>query len=433
MATTTQHALGELDFNEELWVEIIRTMEDMYATLAKAQTEMERRAAELVEANEFISNVVQSIVNGLVVTDAEGRITMANETCLSVMGYDGAELVGQPLHVLFPPGSERSEIALYPGTPRWRQLLSTGTLRGLETEMRTKAGQAVPVNMNVSVMRDRAGEAIGVVLVATDLREIKRLLQNARAEAEKLDKAYRELKALQARLIQSEKMSSLGRMAASVAHEINNPLGGVLIYSHLLLEDLPESSPHSQTLKKIVRETTRCKEIVRGLLGFARREQQSGRREIDLNAIVSLVLDMLHVHPSFREVERALDLSPTPLTIEGEEGPLQQAFMNVLVNAAEAMNGVGRVTIRSWADPSTRIVNVSIADTGPGIPAEHVDQLFEPFFTTKQVGHGTGLGLAIVYSVVRQHGGAVAVESKVGVGSTFTLSFPAQGAEKALP
>jgi two-component system NtrC family sensor kinase len=431
MAMTRQH-LAELSLNEELWVEIIRSVEELYANLATTQTEMERRAAELVQANEFIGNVVRSIVNGLVVSDSEGRITMVNETALGVMGYAEAELVGQPVAVLYGPSEGQDDCALYPGTPQWRQLLAAGTLRGLETTLRTKSGQPVPVNLNVSVMRDRAGEAIGMVLVANDLREIKRLLQNARAEAEKLDKAYRELKALQARMIQAEKMSSLGRMAASVAHEINNPLGGVLIYSHLLLEDVGESSPQGETLKKIVRETTRCKDIVRGLLGFARREQQTGRRELDLNATVSLVLEMLQVHPAFREVERKLELSPTPVTLEGEEGPLQQAFMNVMVNAAEAMNGAGRVTVRTWEDPTAHTVNVAIADTGPGIPSENIDQLFEPFFTTKQVGHGTGLGLAIVYSVVRQHGGAIAVASKVGEGTTFTLSFPSPGAQGAL-
>jgi PAS domain S-box-containing protein len=430
---TTQQQIGELNLNEELWVEIIRTMEEMYAKLATAQTEMERRAAELLAANEFIGNVVRSIVNGLIVTDAEGRITMANETCVTVMGYTEPELVGQPLSILYGGDAAGADTALYPGTPRWRQLLAAGTLRGVETELRNKGGQLVPVNINVSVMRDRSGEAIGVVLVATDLREIKRLLQSARAEAEKLDKAYRELKALQARLIQSEKMSSLGRMAASVAHEINNPLGGVLIYSHLLLEDVGEDSTQGQTLKKIVRETTRCKDIVRGLLGFARREQQGGRRELDLNAIVSLVLDMLQVHPMFRDVERQLELSSAPLTIEGEEGPLQQAFMNVLVNAAEAMNGAGRVIVKTWEDQAARTMNVSISDTGVGIPSDHINQLFEPFFTTKQIGHGTGLGLAIVYSVVRQHGGAVVVTSTVGVGTTFTLSFPSRGVEGALP
>jgi signal transduction histidine kinase len=300
----------------------------------------------------------------------------------------------------------------------------------VETRIVAVSGPPVPATLNASVLRERGGDVEGVVLVFTDLREIKRLLEQARAEAEERARAYRELQALQARLIQSEKMSSLGRMAASVAHEINNPLGGLLVYAHLLLEDGPPDAPGAPTLRKIVRETTRCQEIVRGLLGFARMQQRP-HHPVDLGRLVATTVEAVSIQPLFRHVERRVDIPAQPLVVQGNEGPLQQALTNLLVNAAEALGGRGRVDVRAWRDPAAGVAHVSVADGGPGIPPGLVDQIFEPFFTTKDVGEGTGLGLAIAYAAVRQHGGTIDVRSGPGRGAVFTINLPVDGAEGA--
>jgi PAS domain S-box-containing protein len=416
----------ETEIHDEMWIEIIRTVETMYAKLASAQTEMEQKNAELLRAHEVIRNVIRSMINPLVVADRGGRITLANDACRSTLGYAPEELAGKPLATLFPAGGRD---AFHPGSPRWEQLREAGALRDVETEILLAGGPPIPVVINASVMFDAAGDLDGALLVAHDLRPIRRALSEAKAEAEASARAYRELKSLQSKLIQSEKMSSLGRMAAGVAHEINNPLGAILVYSHLLLEDTPAGQPQRETLGKVIRETTRCKEIVQELLGFSR-AQHGKRRVLNLSRVLLGTLDLVRAQPLFENVERRLEIAEEPLWVDAEQGLLQQAFVNLLVNAAEAMEGRGAVAIRTWIDPERRTANASIADSGPGIAPEVVNQLFEPFYTTKEEGRGTGLGLSITYHIVREHGGTIEARSAPGEGARFVVALPLRGAEE---
>jgi two-component system, NtrC family, sensor kinase len=416
----------ESDIQERMWIEIIATMDTMYARLAAGQTEMEQKNEELLRANEVVRNVIRSMINAFVVSDRSGRITLANDACLVTLGCRQEDLVGKPLGALFPTDARN---AIFPRSIQWEVLLEAGSIRDVETQMLHASGQTIPMSVNASVIRGRSGDMDGALLVAYDMRPLQKALAKTRAEAEEMERAYRELKALQVKLIQSEKMSSLGRMAAGVAHEINNPLGSILVYSHLLLEDAPPDAPEKETLQKIIRETTRCKEIVQELLGFSR-TQQGKRRGLDLSKVVETTLRLVRPQPLFHEVERTIDFAPGPLHVEAEQGLLQQAIMNILVNAAEAMDGKGRITVRTYADERRRTANVSIADTGPGIPAELMNELFEPFFTTKEEGHGTGLGLSITYNIVQQHGGTIEVRSRPGEGAEIVISLPLCAAEE---
>jgi PAS domain S-box-containing protein len=416
------------------WIEIIQKMELLYADLARLQTDAEKRNEELSRAQAFADNIIRSLVNSLVVANGDSLITMANDACCRLLGYGKEELQGKPLGVIFGEGAAHP---LSRGSEFWNLCRTNGSATGLETALRTKRGDEIPVSLNASVMRDRTGDMIGVVLVATDLREMRRLLTEARAaaaaeraQAAERAKAYRELKSLQARLIQSEKMSSLGRMAASVAHEINNPLGAIVVFSCLLLENAPQDFPGRKKLETIVREATRCRDIVRSLLDFAR-PADGTRCAADLNAVVNAAMELLKGQSAFTDIEIALDLAPTGVEIECNPSQVQQAFTNLLVNAAEAISGRGRITVRSWRDASRRMTAVSFADTGCGIPPESLEQIFEPFFTTKQGGHGTGLGLAIVYGIIERHGGTIKVDSRVGEGTTFTVWLPEKGTEEA--
>jgi len=416
------------------WIEIIQKMESLYANLAQTQIEADKKNEELLRAKTFTDNIIRSMVNSLVVADRDSNITTANDACCQLLGYAKEELLGKPAGTIFAEGAPnpfRRESEF------WSRCRSTGSATGVETSLRTKQGEAVPVSLSASVMRDRSGETIGTVLVATDLREMKRLLVEARAaaaaerqQAAERAKAYRELKAIQARLIQSEKMSSLGRMAASVAHEINNPLGAIVVYSHLLLESAAEDFPGRPNLQKIIREATRCRDIVRGLLDFAR-PGAVAHQPADLHAILRATHDLLKGHAAFREVRVTYDLSSAPLNILCDASQIQQTLTNILVNAAEAIRGPGTITVRSWRDDTRKRVAVSFADTGCGIPAENVERIFEPFFTTKQEGHGTGLGLAIAYGIVERHGGTIKVDSRPGEGTTFTVWLPEKPAEEA--
>jgi two-component system, NtrC family, sensor kinase len=426
--------ISVLQVEDGPWIEIIQKMELLYADLARLQTDAERRNEELSQAKAFADNIIRSLVNSLVVADSEAVITMANDACRLLLGYEKEELLGSPLGMIFAQGAENP---LRRGSEFWNRCRTCGSASGLETALKTKRGEEIPVSLNASVIRGRASEMIGVVLVATDLREMRRLLLEARAaaaaereQAAEREKAYRELKSLQARLIQSEKMSSLGRMAASVAHEINNPLGAIVVFSCLLLEQTPAEFPERKKLETIVREANRCRDIVRGLLDFAR-PGEGTRRKADLNSIVREALDLLKSQTLFKDIAVTCDLNPAPLELFCNSNQILQAFTNLLVNAAEAIGDKGHVTIKSWRDDAKRMAAVSFADNGCGIPPESLEQIFEPFFTTKQEGHGTGLGLAIVYGIIERHGGTIKADSRSGTGTTFTLWFPDHGSEEA--
>jgi PAS domain S-box-containing protein len=426
--------IPEPQLQESAWIEIIQKMESLYADLAWAQTDAERKNEELLRAKAFADDIIQSMGNSLVVGDRDLHISAANDACCQLLGYGKEELLGKPVSLIFGEGAPNP---FRRGAELWNRLRTTGRATSLETMLRTKLGEEIPVSLNASVMRDRGGEIIGTVLVATDLREMRRLLAEARAaaaaereEAAERTKAYRELKAVQAQLIHSEKMSSLGRMAASVAHEINNPLGAIVVYSHLLLESTPEDFPGRANLQKIVHQATRCRDIVRGLLDFAR-PSPGGQQKADLNAIVRAANDLLKGQAAFKDIQVRLDLTSASLEITCDASQLQQAFTNILLNAAEAISSAGTITIRSRRDAERGLAVVSCADTGCGIPPENLEHIFEPFFTTKQESHGTGLGLAVVYGIIERHGGAIRVDSRVGAGTTFTVQLPCQGAEEA--
>jgi signal transduction histidine kinase len=240
-----------------------------------------------------------------------------------------------------------------------------------------------------------------------------------------LEAAYEELRKIQNQLIQSEKMRSLGRMAAGVAHEINNPLGGIIIYGNLLLEDTDNSDPRLPNIRKIVAEAEKCRNIVKDLLGFARPAVADGEL-VNLKAVIENTLSLLDGQAIFHNITKEFEQEGIIPGIKGEAGQLQQAFTNVILNAVQAMAGKGNLTIKLRHRDGNSVV-VSISDTGSGIAPEHIKKIFEPFFTTKQTGQGTGLGLAITYGIVENHGGKIELESKPGKGSTFRMIFPVKG------
>ncbi|MDH7511459.1 MAG: cache domain-containing protein [Clostridiales bacterium] len=248
------------------------------------------------------------------------------------------------------------------------------------------------------------------------------LIEWGRTLEKKVQERTRELTEMQASLVQSEKLASLGKLAAGIAHEINNPLGGILIYSHLLLEESKANSNLAETLKKIIKETSRCKNIVKGLLEFARPKEPE-MVLTDLNEVVNKALAIFERQALFQNITIEKDFSDLPRIVA--DGPqLQQVFANIIINAAEAMNGNGLLAIKTLLDARTDTLRIEFRDTGHGIKEEDLPRLFEPFFTTKEVGKGTGLGLAISYGIVQKHNGSIEVKSEVGRGSTFTVVLP---------
>ena len=224
-------------------------------------------------------------------------------------------------------------------------------------------------------------------------------------------------------ILKSEKLASIGRLASGIAHEINNPLTGVLTYSSLLLEDM-KGTKYEEDLKVIRDETLRCRGIVRGILDFAR-DTKPEKAPADINAIIEDSLRILEKHVNFQDVAivRALDPGLPPVSVDA--GEIRSVINNLAVNAADAMPNGGTLTITTEREAGTGMVVVRVTDTGVGISPENLIKIFEPFFTTKDRGQGTGLGLAMTYGVIQRHNGTIDVRSQVGKGTEFIIKLPA--------
>jgi two-component system NtrC family sensor kinase len=254
-----------------------------------------------------------------------------------------------------------------------------------------------------------------------------KLVEWAKTLEDKVEERTRELESAQRQLMRSEKLASLGKMAAGVAHEINNPLTAVLTFSKLLLDDLPPDDERREDLQTVVDETLRCRDIVRGLLDFSR-ETKSMKKSQNINSVVENTLFLLRNQAMFHDIVVERNLQEGLPEIPLDEAQMKQVFMNMFLNAAEAMSGRGTLTISTSCDDG--FVMVRIKDTGCGIPKQNLNKLFDPFFTTKKVGKGTGLGLAVTYGIVKSHEGTFDVKSEVGKGTEFILRFPVKPARK---
>ena len=230
------------------------------------------------------------------------------------------------------------------------------------------------------------------------------------------------LRATETELLHKENLASMGQLAAGVAHELNNPLSTILLYSDVMYKDAPEGDPRREDLKMIIDEAQRCKIIVADLLNFAR-QQDVLAQDTDLAALMNEVIIKVNHRHKFDKVQIACDFSPELPHIQADPAQLQQVFINLLNNAADAMEAGGTIRI-SAARLDEKTVEIRVADTGSGISPENLDKLFTPFFTTKPAGKGTGLGLSIVYGIIKMHYGQIHVESQVGQGTTIVISLP---------
>jgi two-component system NtrC family sensor kinase len=285
-------------------------------------------------------------------------------------------------------------------------------------------------------IRVRSGGELGLLAASFNdmIRSVRRLEDSLSAMMNGLEREVElrtaDLREAQEQLVRSEKLSSLGKLSASIAHEINNPLAGILTFAKLVsrtLADGPPDDAQRATLRKnlalIERETQRCSAIVKNLLDFAR-ERPIQPRPIDARAVLEEALSL--VGHQFQTLGIAIerDLAPVP-DVLADFGQLRQAFVNIAMNACEAMGTSGRLRVETRVRDGR--VEIAFSDTGPGIPPERLSKVFDPFFTTKE--KGTGLGLSVVYGIVERHGGTVLVDSEVGEGTTFTIRLPVSEAK----
>ena len=367
---------------------------------------------ELEKAFTFLNNIIRSSVDGIVVVDPRGVPLIFNEGAERILGYKASEIMGNPVNFRkFYPAAVAAEMMRRMRSPEYGPPDKLNTTR---ITFINKKGEEVPVNFSATIIRER-GVEVGSVGIFSDLREIL--------------KVHQELEAAQSQLVHTEKIASLGRMAAGVAHEINNPLAGILIYSELLRRDLGAEAEYRENLDVIINQTMRCQQIVNRLLDFSR--QTLGQKKLfDVNDLIRRCVDLISHQAFFHNIKVIRHLDPNLPQIIGDPGQIQQVVTNLLLNAADAMTGAGTITITTYPAPHADGVVLKFKDTGAGMPPDILDKIFEPFFTTKAPGKGTGLGLSIVYGVIQRHGGTITAESAPGRGTTFSITLPLESWEK---
>jgi two-component system, NtrC family, sensor kinase len=249
------------------------------------------------------------------------------------------------------------------------------------------------------------------------------LIEKQQVMQKELENSLAELEKTQNQLVQNEKLASIGQLAAGVAHEVNNPLGSIMLYAHLVLQQMEADDPRAKDLRFIMEESKRCQKIVSGLLNFARQGQLKLARH-HIGEIMGRLIQAVQKQPLFKEVEISTRLAPDIPEIYLDNDQIYQVLLNVAMNAAEAMPHGGRLDITAAVDRESGKLAIRVSDTGVGITAENMKKLFTPFFTTKQIGQGTGLGLPIAYGIIKMHRGNIHVNSEPGIGTTFHIELP---------
>ncbi len=287
---------------------------------------------------------------------------------------------------------------------------------------------SIPIKQMVAASKEVASGNLETRVRIETNDEIQFLAESFNEMAKSLQKRDRDLKEFATqRIMQSDKLALIGQLSANIAHELNNPLQGIVTFSHLLLEDNQKIDTDTQlSLETIVGQANRCRDIIRGLLDFSR-QRQPDKSYFDINAIVNDCLSLVELQALFHNIDITRNLQPNLPMAVIDASQIERVFMNMIINAAEAMEGSGKLTISTREINNTNNIEISFSDTGPGISEENLKKIFDPFFTTKDVGHGTGLGLAISYGLVKSHNGTIQVNSEVGSGTTFIVILPKEG------
>jgi len=415
---------GNDALQEKMWIEIINRMESLYAKLANRQGEIENKNRELLKTKEFVENIIKNMADALIVLDSKGNIKMVNRAALEILGYKDEEILGRPMELIFEKTDGRSLIM---GGSKLEELLRDRVIKDFEIFFRSRDGERIPMVLAGSVTRNTYNDIDAIICVAKDLRDTKRLLaEKARAEAEKakadeLTKACNELQELKNQLIQSEKMASLGQLAAGVAHEINNPLTGVMTSGHLLLRRFKDDDPNREDIEIIVNETTRCSKIVQGLLDFSRQTSPQ-MAYADIPQLINETLLIMENQFRIKDIKVIKDLKENTPEVMLDVNQIQQVFINILLNSIEAMSEGGTIRVASECDQ--KYTYITFQDNGYGIPEKIIGKIFDPFFTTKSGKKGTGLGLSVSYGIIERHNGTIEVKSKLKEGATFTIKLP---------
>ena len=370
---------------------------------ARLYGSLQRKVDEYERLKEFSENIVESINVGILAAALDDRVESWNSRMESLTGITRDDAVGRRLCELFPPAlceefdRVRNETGIH---HLYKFVLPAGSgSRGANGNGRLPR-EDVTVNMAIAPLVSKDLQQIGRLIIFDDVTE--------RTELER-------------RLMQADKLSSIGLLAAGVAHEVNTPLAVISTYAQMLAKQISEDETKSKLLEKIAKQTFRASEIVNSLLNFSR-TSTTEFDEVDLNRVIRETATLIGHQLEKVGVQTELQLAESLPAVRGNSGKLQQVFLNLFLNARDAMEGGGVLRVRSWSEDG--LVRIDVLDTGQGIAPEHLERIYDPFFTTKGSRKGTGLGLSVTYGIVKEHGGAIAVDSKPGSGTRFHLDFP---------
>jgi len=358
-------------------------------------TSLQQKVAEYERLKDFNENIVESINVGVMALDMEDRVESWNAQMEVMYALPRWQALTQPLRSIFP--AEFVE-------EFYRVRQNAGINNLYKFRLSTPAGETRTVNVAIAPLVTRKFQVIGRLVIMDDITE--------RVE-------------LESQLSQADKLSSIGLLAAGVAHEVNTPLAVISSYTQMLAKQLQGDTQKSGLLEKITRQTFRASEIVNNLLNFSR---TSGTEfaNVDINKVITDTLALLEHQFKVSKITVESELTPNISPIQGNPGRLQQVFLNLFLNAKDAMAGGGKLTV---ATTNGEVISVRVSDTGSGIAPEHIQRIYDPFFTTKTLPkdgqtRGTGLGLSVTYGIIQEHAGKIRVESNPGAGTTFALDFP---------
>ena len=362
---------------------------------ARLYSSLEQKITEFERLKEFNENIVESINVGILAVDLEDRIESWNTQMEVLFALPRVEALRRPIAEVFPEPLYREYLAVkdQPGVHHFYKF-----------RLQTAAGENRTVNLAIAPLVSRDFETVGRILIIEDITDRTQL---------------------ESQLSQAEKLSSIGLLAAGVAHEVNTPLAVISNYTQMLSKQVRDDARLSPLLDKITQQTFRASEIVNGLLNFSR-TGSSEFRETNVNILISETLTLIEHQFKTSQIQLDTDLATDLPPILGNAGKLQQVFLNLFLNAKDAMQSGGSLQVRTLVNGH---VTIAITDTGSGIAPEHLQRIYDPFFTTKSAPkegqrRGTGLGLAVTYGIIQEHSGKIRVESEVGCGTTFYLEFP---------
>lgn len=362
---------------------------------------------ELSRSLTFMRNLINSSVDAVIASDLTGRILVFNGAASEITGYSEEEAFNQiDIRDIYTGDGAREVMKKL----RSNAFGGKGKLKNLEVNLLHKDGTPVPISLSAAIVYEGAQE-VSTVGFFYDLREKKAM------EAE-LDKT-------RVQLLQAEKMASIGKLAAGVAHQLNNPLSGITLFAHILAEEYELDDSALSDVQRILTNAERCRDTVKELLKFARQTAYE-IKPADLNEALQRALFLLENQALFQNIQIEKLFAPGLPMVPADIQQLGHVFMNIILNAADAMEGNGRIMVRTCLTEDKQKVLVEIGDTGPGIDPEDLPHLFEPFFTTKEEGKGTGLGLSVAYGVIENHGGQISARNLSEGGACFTIELPLQ-------